>query len=101
MLKARKVEDSWYPQRGDYKSDQEFNNIRQLTDRIYKLQDQLAVLHKKSSTAEIGGKKEKPPNGASNTKIAGLYVVGEPPKHQQVLMYNANSGQIEWGDVGP
>jgi hypothetical protein len=56
MLKARKVEDSWYPQRGDYKSDQEFNNIRQLTDRMYKLQDHVNTLRKPTPVEQ---KKEK------------------------------------------
>ena len=83
-------------------------DLRLLYDHVYQLQDQLAAAQAGKGVVTTGGKEttakptpQRDPGGPSTTKIAGLNVIGIPPKHQQVLMYNAESGQIEWGDIGP
>ena len=86
----------WYPQRGDFESEQVYNAHRQAFDQIYSLQDQLNTLHSSlkgnSKVAAVGREN----GGPSDTTINGLFVKAVPPKHLQTLKYNANSGQIEW-----
>jgi hypothetical protein len=86
----------WYPQRGDFESEQVYNAHRQAFDQIYSLQDQLNTLHSSlkgnSKVSAVGSEN----GGPSNTTINGLYVKAVPPKNGQVLKFSSSSGQIEW-----
>ena len=89
------------------------DDFRLLFDHVYDLQRRLgdaegrvAEAHRMATEAKANAAQavvgmrqpERGPDseGASSTKIAGLYVVGTPPANGQKLTYNSATGQIEW-----
>ena len=85
----------YYPVVSDFPSHEQWNAHVQTLNQIYSLHDRMDAMEAKGKA----GTQEKPPefpNGASNTKIAGLNVAGSPTANAQKLTYNSKTGQLEW-----
>jgi hypothetical protein len=94
-MKAKSQVNRFYPERSNYQSDQQFQEVRNLYDMVYQMHDTMTP-----------GKPDPPssassnPGGPSTTKIGGLYVEGVPPSHGAAPTYNQTSGQFEYLTAG-
>lgn len=93
----------YYPQQKDSRLNEDLRLVYQMAyeahDRTAQLHSQLQDAHRqlKDAHARIDGmQKEMKAGGPSNTKIAGLYVIGQPPTDQDRLTYDAATGQLIW-----
>lgn len=96
MAKMDPNQNNYYPHYDDGKLKGDFKKV---FDHIYELQSQLREAHSrlaKHADASAAAKEPAPPGGASSTKIAGLYVIGQPPADADRLTYDAATGQIVW-----
>lgn len=87
----------WYPSRGDFKTEAEFNAHRQAFDRIYALEDRLSRIAGVSGAE--GGKGSFPANSLGsplNSQVSGLNISGSPTADGQKLTWDAASGQLVW-----
>ena len=96
MAKLDPQQNRYYP--SPSKTGPLHDDFRKLFDHIYALHDRLADAHSQLAdmtrrhdtlAAQVAG-------GPSTTKIAGLYVIGQPPNDADRLTYDAKSGQIIW-----
>ncbi len=93
----------YYPQQKDPRLNEDLRLVYQMAydahDRADQLHSQLREAHKKLDEAhsKLATMQARPePGGPSTTKIAGLYVIGQPPSDADRLTYDASSGQIVW-----
>ena len=94
-MKAKKQVNRFYPERSNYQSDQQFEEVRGLYDMVYGLKDSMAAPSDPPSSPNKGEA-----NGPSDTKIGGLYVEGVPPTHSSSPTYNQATGQFEYQTPG-
>src|SRR5258708_3924188 len=93
----------YYPQQRDPRLNEDlriaYDHIYTMQSHLSNLSSQLQEAHRglKEAHARLDGMAKKPdPGGPSSTRIAGLYVIGQPPTDQDRLTYDSATGQIVW-----
>lgn len=86
MADDKKQVQRYYPSPDNYQNHQQWQDMRILYDHMHEVKE------KGAEKAPVPTTKA---GGPSNTKIAGLNVVGTPT-NGQTLKYNSKTGQLEW-----